>query len=1213
MQLLLDHGADINDGRQDHVWTPLMMAASRGEIEAMTMLLSRKSGPADIHACASDDGTALTVAIAAGEADAVSHLINYKADPNLTGPGLEPPLALAASTGNDILVKMIMDAGGYHNTTSPAYGSALAAAASSSNLKIVQTIFQVDRSLPSRQSALERAAEVASKEIVDWLLRSGPGLQCDTAFTKAAAKGADEILNMLWQYSRGAISQQSKDLSLYTATDFELNSTVKLLLAMRANPDAEGDEYGTALTAAAYDGTTDLVTMLLDAGAHMRHPAGYPLQAAASQGHDKMVTLLLSRGANVNEISPKHDNGTALHAACVSGFEDTVDLLLKHRADPNLGTGPLSCPIIAATSNANTRMVEMLVNARVNVNVFGGHDNTTPLIYAAMFLPVASMKTLVERGRAFVNQVDRDGDTALKMSAVMADSECVEYLLGVGADVFHHEGRNGTALHAAAARGSAACCRLLLAHRASPSVPAGRYHSVIQAAASSGDAETMKLILQADPRLDINVRGGEHGTPIHAAAMQYDTQCLKILLDKGADANVVVGEHGTVLQTAAFTGCNKNVGILIKHGVDVNAVTGKHGTALQAAALKCSKSTLEALLDAGAKLEVDNGLNTPNSRKNGRYGSALAAAAARLETGPLQFLLKKEGWSIGLTGAYRQALETAAKYNRRVSFRLIVRSKGGKSINKKVRVKLREQIKKRAKTDDGDYNSDFGDDVVFNEQDTDDDDYLEDYYEEDEDEDDDEGNGDRVMNESTSAPSALVMQESTGAIGSRGLGDLSRSQTTYNSGSNGYGTSAGYGPSPGYGQPPGHGSVARAQVSPPPGSTVQPPNPTIARRPLGNQQQEYTTSGHNQAYGQATRAPDDKPQYPAYNNTPPAPSVYQAYGGNEPTTAAAYHPYNSNTQPEFAANRDAAGHTNVAGTNQGRSSEPQFGGYGAPEHRQGAQNIHDNTDYNQHAYGTRPDETTATINNPDATASSGYNSYQKTSRDAPSNYNNQHDQHSQLHEPSVSSSRNVTPGYDTQPGASYGSSDPTSYNSHTPSSYAAPQSSYAAPQSSYAAPQSSYAAPQSSYAGSGYTPPSQQQSRGFDSQPQQSRGLESQPQGYGGLSRKPIATQSPAPSSSAGGYAAAAGTGAVAGGAGGYMLYDAAQNEENEGEEDDQHLAYEEPEEEEQEEEEEVVEEEEEEADEEAPVEDEESYDHGGYGGYGGHSGGYDGSQYGNY
>jgi ankyrin repeat protein len=323
IQLLLDNGADINDGRQDHVWTPLMMAASTAKLNAMTMLLTRQTGPADINAYASDDGTALTLAIARNQVDSVKHLLKYRADANLTGPGLEPPLALAASTGNKDLVKLIMDVGGYQNAQSPTYGSALAAAASSSNLEIVQIIIPYDHSLGSCQHALERAATVMSKDIVDFLLKNVPGLQCDAAFTNAAAKGSNEILRMLWSYSNGSISQKSKNDSLYTATDFELKDTVELLLSMRADPNSEGEEYGNALTAAAYDGTTEIVTLLLNAGAHIRHPAGYPLQAAASQGHEDVVTLLLQKGADVNEVNTKIDAGTALQVRSL-GVQDWI-------------------------------------------------------------------------------------------------------------------------------------------------------------------------------------------------------------------------------------------------------------------------------------------------------------------------------------------------------------------------------------------------------------------------------------------------------------------------------------------------------------------------------------------------------------------------------------------------------------------------------------------------------------------------------------------------------------------------------------------------------------------------------------------------------------------------------------------------------------------------------------------------------------------------
>lgn len=169
------------------------------------------------------------------------------------------------------------------------------------------------------------------------------------------------------------------------------------------------------------------------------------------------------------------------------------------------------------------------------------------------------------------------------------------------------------------------------------------------------------------------------------------------------------------------------------------------------------------MLDAGAKLEVDDSKNTLESKKNGKYGSALAATAARYDTEALVFLLEQVDWSTGFEGAYRQALEMAAKYNHHGSFCLIVRSKGSITILGKVKAKLRQEMKKRYKANDGDDNSDFGDDVVFNEQDTNDD---EDYKE---DEAEDEENEDQSVEESKQALSAPVTQRSPDLTGERDI------------------------------------------------------------------------------------------------------------------------------------------------------------------------------------------------------------------------------------------------------------------------------------------------------------------------------------------------------------------------------------------------------------------------------------------------------------
>ncbi|KAM6510500.1 hypothetical protein FSOLCH5_010940 [Fusarium solani] len=129
--------------------------------------------------------------------------------------------------------------------------------------------------------------------------------------------------------------------------------------------------------------------MLLDAKADINSPNGWALQTAAAEGHMEIVELLLKRGADVNALTTNDNmsSGTALQAAVEAGNGDIVALLLEHGADPNLGGGSLTCPIIAAANNGEKEILDRLINAKADVNRLGGEYNSTPLTYAAMYLP----------------------------------------------------------------------------------------------------------------------------------------------------------------------------------------------------------------------------------------------------------------------------------------------------------------------------------------------------------------------------------------------------------------------------------------------------------------------------------------------------------------------------------------------------------------------------------------------------------------------------------------------------------------------------------------------------------------------------------------------------------------------------------------------------------------------------------------------------------
>ncbi|KAK3337640.1 ankyrin repeat-containing domain protein [Cercophora scortea] len=637
---LLSHGAKINDGRETRVWTPLHMAAAEGHIDVMRFLLTRAANggeSADVNAIANEDGTPLTLAIQMHQPKAAELLLNsFGASAVLTSDDSEPPVASAAERGNEALVDQLLAKGGMQNLTSYKYGTALAcaAAASAGKTNIVNKLLHYDLDPNSRQRALEEAAAAGHHSVVFAIQSTTPvgSLHCDKPFEDAAENGHTEALKALWYYHQHhRISPQAVSRALYKATDEQQESTVLYLLQCGGDPNAviADSDYGNALTASAFDGTTSILDMLIKGGASVHAPGGYALQAASFNGHEELVTKLLDYGADVNACCPsdRFNPGTALQAACVAGNVGIAQILIRRGANPNLGSGDFTNPLTAATSNGNAELLKVLLEARADPNVVGGFDGTTPLINASTTLLAPSLDLLIQHG-AYVDTMDRDGDTALIMSALVGDDDCVNLLLDRRAAINLGGAHNGTPLHAAAAGGQINTCRILLKRGADVRLRSGPFETVLQAAAASGDADCVKEVLAKFSDVNfVNYQGGKHFTALHAAAVQQDDQCLVQLLAAGAkvDAFPARSKIGTALQAACLANCNRNARRLLEAGADATLISGKHGTALQAAALKCHPDLVSLLLKRHLASKVVN----KNLGWCGKYGSPLVAAVVR--------------------------------------------------------------------------------------------------------------------------------------------------------------------------------------------------------------------------------------------------------------------------------------------------------------------------------------------------------------------------------------------------------------------------------------------------------------------------------------------------------------------------------------------------------------------------------------------------------
>lgn len=112
---------------------------------------------------------------------------------------------------------------------------------------------------------------------------------------------------------------------------------VKALIAGKIDPNLRKDSRAslTFMTFAAFHGWTEILQLLLDAGADMNSPDGdmqTPLMQASSHGHIRAVKLLIKAGASLNEVSKWGD--TALAQAREAGHRKVAKLLVDAGATP---------------------------------------------------------------------------------------------------------------------------------------------------------------------------------------------------------------------------------------------------------------------------------------------------------------------------------------------------------------------------------------------------------------------------------------------------------------------------------------------------------------------------------------------------------------------------------------------------------------------------------------------------------------------------------------------------------------------------------------------------------------------------------------------------------------------------------------------------------------------------------------------------------------
>ncbi|KIJ32711.1 hypothetical protein M422DRAFT_112480, partial [Sphaerobolus stellatus SS14] len=342
LTLLLEAGADVNAEDNTQLGGALSRAASYGFTEIVKILLERGAETTGIAGA-----NALTTAcLEGGHLNIIKLLLDRGAEVNIVGG--DSGTALQAAVWNkhtDVLVKLLLEYGADVDAQGGFFGDAFHA-----------------------------ACHYGDMEVIKCLLEAGADIQAEcgtygTALQAASLPGHTEVIKFL-------LDQQ-----------------------VPINAQKSGGKYGNALQAAAFGGHTEIVRTLLKNGASPNREGlllANPLYAAASRGHLEAVRLLLQYGADPNIHGGYYD--TPLQAACAHGYTEIAEILLQKdaKAQPEDG-GIYGNPFYAAITVESGRVVELLLDAGVNVNAQGGFFGTA-LQAASAYGYAAIVGLLLDRG-----------------------------------------------------------------------------------------------------------------------------------------------------------------------------------------------------------------------------------------------------------------------------------------------------------------------------------------------------------------------------------------------------------------------------------------------------------------------------------------------------------------------------------------------------------------------------------------------------------------------------------------------------------------------------------------------------------------------------------------------------------------------------------------------------------------------------------------------
>jgi ankyrin repeat protein len=599
-------------------YSPLFYAASDG-CEEMVQLLC-EGGITE-----ADDGlrdTPLLIAISRRHLRVAHYLIEKGAKVDSGGERSTPPLYLAASTGDESIVKALLHHGA--NTEAESHydkETPLHVAARLGHQAVVKILLDKGASLRARTSqgrtalhlaCIEGQAESARQLLANMKLTNQPwnardndqrtALHCALDFSSAPLhwlyENRRQTCLMILELARSAdVNAADKDglTSLHLVVQSKDSDIVQKVLDCGGDHNAR-DRSGKLpvhhAAATRWWSNLDVITTLL-----VHH-------AAATRwwsNLDVITTLLRSfindptreqshtsslgeNDANIGRLHNAEDvyksraknalqqrdkaGQTPLHIAAARGASHTVSLFLEYGVDVTIRDWENCTALDLAVRAKRQHTTEILSKRYIAVQLHKAARNGD----------IASLKIKLWRGHD-PNLAGEEGRTPLHYAALYGHVSAVDMLLSNGATVSIRDMRGQTALHLAAD---------------------GGHIDVVQYLLRGGKNALLATNFRAEK---ISVDDKDYGlrTPLHLVAYAGHVEAAKVLLNAGADINIRSASGRTPTHYAAHGNHRHLLKLLIARGADIHATDNvTRRTPLQIATENFSVDAMELLQDHGA-------------------------------------------------------------------------------------------------------------------------------------------------------------------------------------------------------------------------------------------------------------------------------------------------------------------------------------------------------------------------------------------------------------------------------------------------------------------------------------------------------------------------------------------------------------------------------------------------------------------------------------